>query len=331
MSCRGRPPGGGERFRYSLALSWLRYGILVLFLVALAAHFKPVSNLLAPYSAYGRIVSNLFAPLYLWGNNLLAYFAERADSYAFYQTDVWLKSLPTLLVAAATFIVLVVLAWRGGRTYCNTICPVGTVLGALARYSLFRPVIDERKCNSCTLCARKCKASCIDAARHRIDYSRCVALHGLHRHLQARGHLLPAPGAAPEAGRNGKEGREGGRSACGGSGRSRTPQFPDRRRTAARKRRPARAGEEGGRRSGRDPRQEGTGTPYADRAAGRVALRHMAAHCTGCQLCVSSCPNGVLRPRRTDDPHAARILLRTRLLPPGVRRLLGGLSRRRHS
>ena len=61
-----------NRFRYSLALSWLRYGILVLFLVALAAHFKPVSNLLAPYSAYGRIVSNLFAPLYLWGNNLLA-------------------------------------------------------------------------------------------------------------------------------------------------------------------------------------------------------------------------------------------------------------------
>ena len=66
-----------NRFRYSRALSWLRYGILVLFLVALAAHFKPVSNLLAPYSAYGRIVSNLFAPLYLWGNNLLAYLAGR--------------------------------------------------------------------------------------------------------------------------------------------------------------------------------------------------------------------------------------------------------------
>lgn len=51
-----------NRFRYSRALSWLRYGILALFLVALVAHFKPVSNLLAPYSAYGRIVSNLFAP-----------------------------------------------------------------------------------------------------------------------------------------------------------------------------------------------------------------------------------------------------------------------------
>lgn len=106
-----------NRFRYSRALSWLRYGILALFLVALVAHFKPVSNLLAPYSAYGRIVSNLFAPLYLWGNNLLAYLAERAGSYAFYTVDVWVKGAATLAVAAVTFIVLAVLAWRNGRTY----------------------------------------------------------------------------------------------------------------------------------------------------------------------------------------------------------------------
>ena len=110
-----------NRFRYSRALSWLRYGILALFLVALVAHFKPVSNLLAPYSAYGRIVSNLFAPLYLWGNNLLAYLAERAGSYAFYTVDVWVKGAATLAVAAVTFIVLAVLAWRNGRTYCNTV------------------------------------------------------------------------------------------------------------------------------------------------------------------------------------------------------------------
>ena len=111
-----------NRFRYSRALSWLRYGILALFLVALVAHFKPVSNLLAPYSAYGRIVSNLFAPLYLWGNNLLAYLAERAGSYAFYTVDVWVKGAATLAVAAVTFIVLAVLAWRNGRTYCGLPC-----------------------------------------------------------------------------------------------------------------------------------------------------------------------------------------------------------------
>ena len=156
-----------NRFRYSPAISWLRYSMLALFIVALLAGFTAIAALIAPYSAYGRIVSNLFAPLYQWGNNLLAYFAERIDSYAFYSTDVWLKSIPTFIIALVTFVSLLILAWKNGRTYCNTICPVGTVLGLLSRFSLFRPVIDTTKCNGCQSCARNCKASCIDAKNHR--------------------------------------------------------------------------------------------------------------------------------------------------------------------
>lgn len=163
-----------NRFRYSPAISWLRYSMLALFIVALLAGFTAIAALIAPYSAYGRIASNLFAPLYQWGNNLLAYFAEHIDSYAFYSTDVWLKSIPTFIIALVTFVSLLILAWKNGRAYCNTICPVGTVLGLLSQFSLFRPVIDTTKCNGCQLCARNCKASCIDAKNHIIDYSRCV-------------------------------------------------------------------------------------------------------------------------------------------------------------
>ena len=36
------------------------------------------------------------------------------------------------------------------------------------------------------------------------------------------------------------------------------------------------------------------GTPIVP--PGAVSLKHFAQHCTGCQLCVSVCPNGVLRP-----------------------------------
>ena len=36
------------------------------------------------------------------------------------------------------------------------------------------------------------------------------------------------------------------------------------------------------------------GTPLVP--PGAVSLKHFAQHCTGCQLCVSVCPNGVLRP-----------------------------------
>ncbi len=77
-----------NRFRYSPALSWLRYGVLAVFVVALVAGVVSLAALIAPYSAYGRIVSNLLTPLYQWGNNVLALWAERVDSYAFYSVDV---------------------------------------------------------------------------------------------------------------------------------------------------------------------------------------------------------------------------------------------------
>lgn len=169
-----RRKGKKARFSYSKEIKWLRYGVLVLFVIALVAGLNALVALLAPYSAYGRMVQSLLAPVWQWGNNLLAWIAERQDSYAFVTKDVWLKSLPTLIVAAVTFVVVVALAWRNGRTYCNTICPVGTTLSFFSRFAMFRPVIDKSKCKSCHACERKCKAVCIDVDNHKIDYSRCV-------------------------------------------------------------------------------------------------------------------------------------------------------------
>lgn len=164
------------RFSYSPARNWWRYAIFAIFVCAAVAGIGSLMALLAPYSSYGRIVTNIFEPIYRWGNNLLAYFAARADSYAFYSVDVWLRSLPTFIIAAATFAILFVLAWRNGRTYCNTICPVGTLLGFVSRFSLFGVRIDTTKCVSCGICSRKCKAACIDGKKtHTVDHSRCVA------------------------------------------------------------------------------------------------------------------------------------------------------------
>ena len=192
-----------NRFRYSPALSWLRYGVLAVFVVALVAGVVSLAALIAPYSAYGRIISNLLTPLYQWGNNVLALWAERVDSYAFYSVDVWMKGLSTFAVAVGTVIVLFILAWRGGRTYCNTICPVGTVLGFLSRYSYFKPVIDTSKCNGCGLCARNCKSSCINPKAHEIDYSLCC-LYGLSRQVPPRGNKICIGADASEETGSGK-------------------------------------------------------------------------------------------------------------------------------
>ena len=82
--------------------------------------------------------------------------------------------MPVLVIAALTLVLLFVLAWRGGRTYCNTICPVGTVLSFIARFSWLKIRFDSDKCRNCSLCTKNCKASCIDFKTHSVDYSRCV-------------------------------------------------------------------------------------------------------------------------------------------------------------
>ncbi len=270
-----------NRFAYSPERRWLRYGFLVLFLAAMIAGIGSLAALLAPYSSYGRIVQNLLSPLWRWGNNLLAYFAERADSYAFYRTDVWIRSMATFVVAALSLAVIAVLAWRGGRTYCNTVCPVGTVLGFLSRFSLLRPVIDTGKCNGCGLCARNCKASCIDAQNHRIDYSRCVVCMdciGKCRKGAISYSLRKRPAAepAPADGSRRKFLSAAALLAVTSAARAQHKKVDGGLAVIADKKVPERQ------------------MPIVP--AGAQSLRHLAQHCTGCQLCVAACPNGVLRP-----------------------------------
>ena len=280
----GRRPKKKYRFSYSPAVSWLRYGVLGVFVIAVIAGIGSVVALLAPYSSYGRIASNLFAPVYQWGNNVLAYIAERSDSYAFYETTVWLKSLPTFIIASVTFIVLVVLAWRNGRTYCNTICPVGTVLGFFSRYSLFRPVIDAEKCTNCSLCSRKCKAACINHKEHRIDYSRCVTCmdcidtcqHGAIRYESRLKKTVEVSGE--------KKTDNARRSFLTGMGLL----FVSSAVKAQEKK------VDGGLAVILDKKIPERMTPIVP--PGAQGLRNMQNHCTGCQLCVSVCPNQVLRP-----------------------------------
>jgi GTP cyclohydrolase I len=174
----GRRKGKKNRFRYSVAKSWLRYGVLALFIIATIAGISVVVSLLDPYAGYGRIASNFFAPLYRMGNNILALIAERADSYAFYSTDIWIKGWIIFGVAAITTIIIGVLAWLHGRTYCNTICPVGTFLGLLSKFSLFRLTFDEEKCTKCKACERGHRGF-VDAHSERTVLGEDVSREGL--------------------------------------------------------------------------------------------------------------------------------------------------------
>lgn len=279
------------RFSYSPAKNILRYTVLTLFVIAVIAGIGSFVALLAPYSSYGRIANNLFAPIYQWGNNVFAYFAERAESYAFYETSVWMKSLPTFVIAVVTFIAIVVLAWRNGRTYCNTICPVGTVLGFLSRFALFRISIDTEKCNACGLCSRKCKAACIDGKRHTVDYSRCVACMDCldtckHGAISYRWFKLETQTKNAEQTRSVdkeqiNEARRSFLTATAILATATTLKAQEKK-------------VDGGLAAIEDKKIPKRATPILP--PGALSARDFARHCTACQLCVSVCPNEVLRP-----------------------------------
>ncbi len=275
-----------NRYSYSPARPWLRYGVLVLFITTLAAGVAVIPQLLDPYSAYGRIASGLLAPVYAWGNNLLAALAERVDSYAFYSTEVWMRGAITLAVAVATLVVIGWLAWRNGRTYCNTICPMGAVLGVLSRWAWFKPVIDTSKCTNCKLCSRRCKAACIDTARHEIDYSRCVACMDCLEVCRSgaisythRRRKKPEP--APQKGQGSPSARRNFLTATAMAATATALKAQEKKvdgglAVIVKKQPPVRH------------------THLVP--PGAWSAVHFQRHCTACQLYVAVCPTGVLRP-----------------------------------
>ncbi len=274
--------GKKRRYRFATAKTWLRIGALGVFVIALVAGFPFVFSILEPYSAFGRIATDVFAPVWQSGSNIVALASERAQNFAIGPTPVWQKGLPALIAAVLTLGVIGLLAWKSGRTWCNTLCPVGTILGYCSRIALLRPRIDAENCVHCGQCAKNCKASCIDAAHAVIDASRCVScfncLDSCSRGALAYVPATKATGAAGKGADRPDLARRSfvalGLSLVGVPALAATRGPEAKAPILARKQRPVR---------------EVPITP-----PGASGLRAFTEHCTGCQLCVSACPNQVL-------------------------------------
>lgn len=155
-------------YRFRPEMTPLRWGLLAVFLVSLLG-FPLAVSLLDPYSHFGRIAASLLRPVFLGTNNLLAGFGMGGFSYRSIHVE-----MPAVLVALAALLLVGVLAVFFGRRYCNTICPVGTLLGLLSRFSLFQVRL-KGNCVSCGRCEKACKGECIDSKAKTVDSSRCVA------------------------------------------------------------------------------------------------------------------------------------------------------------
>lgn len=162
------------KFRYSPASSKTRYAFLAVYVISLVLGWGAVFTLLSPYAVFGRFMSFVFNPAAVFVNNLLVKIPLETidwDVVTWQYASVGLVSLiVTLIISAA----IMIAAWNCGRLYCNTVCPVGTLLGLLGRSALGVIAIDSGKCIKCGMCSAGCKASCIDVKAGLVDNSRCV-------------------------------------------------------------------------------------------------------------------------------------------------------------
>lgn len=251
----------------------LRYSILATVAVCLLLGISVVTSLLDPYSAFGRICSEMLLPA-----------AELLGG-----REVMIASAAAFAIAAATLGAISIAAWRRGRLVCNTVCPVGSLLGLFSRYSLFHFDIDPDICTGCRACEHACKAQCISITDHVVDGSRCVTCfrcvdvcpEGAIRYTTRRKRLsipmLQRVQTAPG-------------SACS------EPVRLDRRKflmtgllVAATPALQLAAKAEGA--------KDTTPTPtHPIIPPGRRSMAEFLDKCTGCGLCVSHCPGKVLRP-----------------------------------
>jgi len=163
------------RFKYQKPINWVRHFLLGFTVLTVLTGSMLVVNLIDPYSVFGRIFSDLLRPMVTAGNNMLAWIFQSMDIYTFYYVDIHPLNWTIYLVPVIFLFVISYLTVIHGRIYCNTICPVGTLLGYLSKISVFKIRINENNCTNCKLCERACKAECIDLENQEVDHSRCIA------------------------------------------------------------------------------------------------------------------------------------------------------------
>ncbi len=310
------------RYRPSNPQNLLRYSLLGVTTVAFLLGSVFFLNLLDPFSVFGKIFAGLARPVYYAGNNLLADVFQSFGNYRFYHVETRQMTVLPLIFPAFMLGLVGFLALRRGRLYCNTVCPVGTLLGLVSKYAMFRIRIDETLCNRCAECSLNCKAECIDLKSNEIDFTRCVGCFNClnvcsRQGIDYRNHWFPSdskPSAAFDTVECDAtdEISDGGRGIISDQEHAASAQDGERRDFlfrltayfvgfSAASRALKSSAQETDRRDDLDvvvtkPSTIPEKKNFPVSPPGSISLQHFMDSCTACQLCVSACPTHVLQP-----------------------------------
>ncbi len=273
-------------FSYQRPQNILRYGVLFLTVASCLTGSLLLLSLFDPFSQFGRIVSDMIRPLVVGVNNVLADIVEWDGFYFLYPLEYKAPHPSTLILPVAVFALLLYLTANKGRFFCNSLCPLGALLGLLSYRSLLTIAIDRDVCTSCGRCVMLCKAGCIDLREKQVDFSRCVSCFNCIRScpeaaIQFRPSVLSEKKKVP---RFQQERRIiltsllflfsfGSKNVYATPTKPRKPQVKNERPTTVINEK-----------------------HFPVIPPGGKSLSHFFSSCTACHLCVSICPTGVLQP-----------------------------------
>ncbi|MCX7983640.1 MAG: 4Fe-4S dicluster domain-containing protein [Bacteroidetes bacterium] len=157
-----------RRYRFVPPYFKTQYSIFTVVLVSAIAGSYWLLNMLEPYSVYGRIIVTLGVPTIVGVNNVLAVLLGTSEIV--YRHFTW----GTFGVTSSLLVFIAILSYTKGRLFCNLLCPVGTLLGLVSRFSFFKISIVQSLCKDCGACEKVCKARCIDAREKKVEFAACV-------------------------------------------------------------------------------------------------------------------------------------------------------------
>ncbi len=164
-----------KKFSYIKSLGWIRYSILILVIFFSIIGIMVLLNIFDPYSIFSRFLTNIFKPIFSLIINKVVIILKMNKIYLNLFYKIHKINLNLLLFSIISFSVILIFSILKGRLYCNTICPVGTLLGFISKYSFMKISMDQAKCTSCHICEYKCKAGCIDSNNKKVDLTRCIS------------------------------------------------------------------------------------------------------------------------------------------------------------